>query len=240
MIFVADHTSIITGGLGGVGLRVAEHLIRTVRARLVLVGRSQPTAEQREFVAALERLGSEVLVCRADVADHAQMQRVIDEAHQRFGGIQAVVHSAGVSGGGVLALKTPNAVWEEFRAKVQGATVIDALFREQPLELLLFSSNTLMANQYCLPGVRLFTVNVSLCPEAFGVMDPAAVLAEPQLPEVMANVAYLIWYDVAVPVAPSSPTAVHVNVTELVPTVPVARVETSPGAVVSELPGGMT
>ena len=132
---------LITGGLGGVGLRVAEHLIRTVRARLVLVGRSQPTAEQREFVAALERLGSEVLVCRADVADRAQMQRLIDEAHQRFGGIHAVVHSAGVAGGGLLALKTPNAVWEEFRAKVQGAAVIDALFRNQPLELLLFCSS---------------------------------------------------------------------------------------------------
>jgi phthiocerol/phenolphthiocerol synthesis type-I polyketide synthase E len=132
---------LITGGLGGVGLHVAEHLIRTVRARLVLVGRSHPTAEQREFVAALERLGNEVLVCRADVADRAQMQRLIDEAHQRFGGIHAVVHSAGVAGGGLLALKTPNAVWEEFRAKVQGAAVIDALFRDEPLELLLFCSS---------------------------------------------------------------------------------------------------
>lgn len=132
---------VITGGLGGVGLRMAEYFIRTLRARIVLVGRSKPTAEQREFVAALERLGSEVLVCQADVADRTQMQSVIDAANERFGGIHAVVHSAGVAGGGLLALKTTDSVWEEFRAKVQGAAVIDALFRDQRLELLLLCSS---------------------------------------------------------------------------------------------------
>jgi acyl transferase domain-containing protein len=132
---------LITGGLGGVGLRIAEHLVRSRQARLILVGRSQPTDEQREAVAALERLGGEICLCRADVADAGQMQAVIDEARVRFGAIHGVIHAAGVPGGGLLALKTPSSVWEEFRAKVQGAAVLDSLFRDEPLDLFLCCSS---------------------------------------------------------------------------------------------------
>ena len=42
---------LITGGLGGLGLLLAEHLARTAAARLVLVGRSQPTWRQAREVA---------------------------------------------------------------------------------------------------------------------------------------------------------------------------------------------
>lgn len=132
---------LITGGLGGVGLRVADYVARSRQARLVLVGRSQPTAEQQKAVAELERFGSEVLLCRADVADRAQMETVLNEARRRFGGIHAVVHAAGVAGGGLLALKTAQAVWDEFRAKMLGAAVLDKLFRKEPLDLFLFCSS---------------------------------------------------------------------------------------------------
>ena len=132
---------LITGGLGGVGLRIAEHLVRSRQARLMLVGRTQPTAQQRQAVEALERLGGHVLVSQADVADSAQMQRVLADMRQRFGGIHAVVHAAGVPGGGLLALKTPQSVWEEFRAKVQGAAVLESLLREEPLDLFLCCSS---------------------------------------------------------------------------------------------------
>lgn len=132
---------LITGGLGGVGLRMAEQLLRSRHARVVLVGRSHPSTEQRETVASWERLGAEVLLCRADVADIAQMREVIEQVHARFGPIHAVIHAAGVAGGGLLAFKTTQSVWEEFRAKVLGAAVLDELFREEPLDLLLFCSS---------------------------------------------------------------------------------------------------
>jgi len=132
---------LITGGLGGVGFRMAEELIRSRHARVVLVGRSQLSVEQRETVTGLERLGAEVLLCQADVADSAQMRQVIEQVRTRFGPIHAVIHAAGVAGGGLLAFKTTQSVWEEFRAKVLGAAVLEELFREEPLDLLLFCSS---------------------------------------------------------------------------------------------------
>lgn len=93
------------------------------------------------MVAGLERLGGEVFVCQADVADAGQMQMVIAETRNRFGGLHAVIHAAGVSGGGLVALKTSQSVREELRAKVQGAAVLDSLLRDEPLDLFLCCSS---------------------------------------------------------------------------------------------------
>jgi len=132
---------LITGGVGGVGLCLAEYLIRTVRARVILMNRSLPTPEQRERVAGLERSGGRILTLQADVADLAQMQGVIAEACRQFGRIHGVFHAAGIAGGGLLDLKTAEAVWEEFRPKVSGALVLEEVFRDAPPEFLMFCSS---------------------------------------------------------------------------------------------------
>ena len=97
---------LITGGFGNIGLAVADRLARTKRARLVLVGRSTPparaewqhwidthapadrTTRQIQAVRALEALGAEVLVARADVANLEQMRIVVAQARERFGTLQ--------------------------------------------------------------------------------------------------------------------------------------------------------
>ena len=63
---------LITGGLGGIGWTVAEHLAKTVRARLVLVGRSAKAKGDRAAV--LEKLGAEVMIASADVTNVEAMR----------------------------------------------------------------------------------------------------------------------------------------------------------------------
>ena len=58
---------LLTGGLGAIGLVVAEHLAREFKARLVLVGRSALPAEA-QWEAALNDAGAE----RSRQADHSQ------------------------------------------------------------------------------------------------------------------------------------------------------------------------
>src|SRR5262249_14134768 len=86
---------LVTGGLGGVGSTLAEHLAREVRARLVLVGRT-PGPSRADWVRRLEALGGEVLVEAADVCDAVAMARVLRSAAERFGPIQGVIHAAGL------------------------------------------------------------------------------------------------------------------------------------------------
>ncbi|WP_433697157.1 SDR family NAD(P)-dependent oxidoreductase [Nocardiopsis sp. CA-288880] len=106
---------LITGGLGEVGFAIAEHLVRTVDARLVLTTASTlpPREEWKDLlsradgservrrclrhVLALERAGGQVLALGADAADPERMREVVALAEARFGRVDAVVHGAGVS-----------------------------------------------------------------------------------------------------------------------------------------------
>jgi NADP-dependent 3-hydroxy acid dehydrogenase YdfG/aryl carrier-like protein len=132
---------LITGGLGGLGLLLAEHLARTAAARLVLVGRSQPTGAKLEKLREIERLGGEVLAIPADVASAVEMREVAARAAERFGRVDGIFHAAGVAGGGVIQLQTPEKASVALAPKVDGTRVLAEIAGElEPDFLFLFSS----------------------------------------------------------------------------------------------------
>ncbi|HKI00347.1 MAG TPA: amino acid adenylation domain-containing protein [Thermoanaerobaculia bacterium] len=145
----ADGVYLITGGLGGVGLILAERLARP-GTRLVLTGRSpfpareewagrlaaeDPASRAIRRILAIEELGAEVLVRRCDAADAGAMGELVAEIRQRFGALHGVVHAAGVVGS--KAVKPVELTGEadaetQFRAKVHGLYVLrDALRQAQ-------------------------------------------------------------------------------------------------------------
>lgn len=150
---------LITGGLGGIGLTLAEYLVKTVRARLVLTGRSAfPVKEKWEHwltthaeddmisrkirkLQAIETLQSEVLVLSADVADQKQMEEVLAQAEERFGAINGVVHAAGVPGGGMIQRRTREEIESILAPKVRGILILGELFKDIPLDFLVLCSS---------------------------------------------------------------------------------------------------
>jgi phthiocerol/phenolphthiocerol synthesis type-I polyketide synthase E len=132
---------LITGGLGGVGLQLADYLVRTVKARLVLIGRSKPTEGQMQRLKTLEQVGGEILTIQTHVADEQQMRFALVQALDRFGAVHGVIHAAGVPGGGLIDLKTVEAVETEFAPKVAGALVLDHVLRKVPLDFICFCSS---------------------------------------------------------------------------------------------------
>jgi acyl transferase domain-containing protein len=161
----ADHprlrtggTYLITGGLGGIGLVLAEHLAEHYKARLVLTGRrglppreewdshaargaDDPTARRIALVRRLESLGAEVLVADADVVDESRMRAAVAAATTRFGPINGVIHSAGIAGGGMIQLKNREVAAAVLAPKVYGARVLARIFRDQPLDFMLLCSS---------------------------------------------------------------------------------------------------
>ncbi|NMG06756.1 type I polyketide synthase [Brasilonema sp. UFV-L1] len=152
---------IITGGLGEIGLVIAEYLAKTVRAKFVLTGRKglPPKAEWNQWlsthdeqdllstkikkVQSLEELGAEVLVLTADVTNLKQMQAVVDQVRDRFGEIHGVIHAAGVPTEGLIRLKTTELATRVIEPKLKGTLVLDAVLKDVNLDfLVLFSSNT--------------------------------------------------------------------------------------------------
>ncbi len=146
---------LITGGLGGIGYTLAEHLARRYRAKLVLLGRGAAAGRAQSRIAALEASGAEVLVVQADVTLVDQMSSAVSRAVARFGRIDGVFHAAGVLGDSLMPLKTREDAERVLAPKVQGTLALDVALAGIPVDfLVLFSSISSLAG---LPGQSDYT-----------------------------------------------------------------------------------
>jgi 3-oxoacyl-[acyl-carrier protein] reductase len=86
--------AIVTGGSGGIGRAVALRL--AADGMSVLVHYAGNPARAEAVVEAITGAGGTASAAQADVADEAQVAALFDTAEQRYGGVDVVVHTAGV------------------------------------------------------------------------------------------------------------------------------------------------
>ena len=148
----------ITGGLGGIGLTLAEYLAATCEASLVLLGRTElpPEAEWRSFaddpgcavtlretlrrLIAIRDRGNGLLVMTADVAVRDQVAHSIATARTRFGSLHGMIHGAGIADGALLARQTREGMAQVFAAKTAGTRHLLECLAEEPLDFCLLCS----------------------------------------------------------------------------------------------------
>lgn len=87
---IAGRTVLITGAARGIGAASAERL-HARGANVALVG-----LEPEKLHALADRLGPRAAAFEADVTDGAAVQRAVDGAAQRFGGVDVAVANAGL------------------------------------------------------------------------------------------------------------------------------------------------
>ncbi len=135
-------TVLITGGTGGLGGLLAEHLVAEHGVRgLVLTSRRGPEAEgARELAERLTALGAEVEIVACDVADRNQLKGLLERIDPEHP-LGMVVHAAGVLDDGVLGSLTEERVSDVLAPKVDGACNLHELTRGMDLRaFVLFSS----------------------------------------------------------------------------------------------------
>jgi NAD(P)-dependent dehydrogenase (short-subunit alcohol dehydrogenase family) len=151
---------LITGALGGIGLKLAQWLAREFKARLLLTARSAlpprdewdawlATQPARERVAcaiaairAIEADGGEVILAAADAADEVEMSAAIAAARKHWGRIDGVIHAAGIAGAGtVAALQSAEDTHAVFDPKVAGLEVLVRLLGQVPLDFVVLMSS---------------------------------------------------------------------------------------------------
>jgi NADPH:quinone reductase-like Zn-dependent oxidoreductase/thioesterase domain-containing protein/acyl carrier protein len=132
---------LITGGLGGFGLAVADHLAQRGARHLALVGRSGPSPAGQAALDSLRRGGVEVMVCQADIADRVQVQRVIADIERSMGPLRGVVHAAMVLDDAPIERLTEERMWKAMAPKLMGAWNLHTLTANAPLDFfVMFSS----------------------------------------------------------------------------------------------------
>jgi acyl transferase domain-containing protein len=145
---------LLTGGLGGIGLIVADHLATTAKAKLVLVGRrglparslwdewvrlrpGDRTTGLVQRIRELERRGAEVQIAAADVTDREAMAAVVRSARAKFGALHGIVHAAGVLDDGLIQTRTAERSARLLAPKLGGARVLDEVTADHAPELFV-------------------------------------------------------------------------------------------------------
>jgi acyl transferase domain-containing protein/acyl carrier protein len=140
---------LLTGGLGALGLRVADWLARQGVRHLVLLGRSdlgaQPIqdSESRRRNEALDRLtklGVQVERITADVSDAASIAPVLARFGTAWPRLEGIVHTAATFGSCPLLDMTAKDLANMFRPKAGGAWVLHRHAPATVEHLVLFSS----------------------------------------------------------------------------------------------------
>lgn len=160
--FREEGVYLITGGLGNLGVTISGYLLRNLRAKVILLGRTEiPPAELWEGILhddgfnaeirkkvkqlqALQQEGGEVLYLSCDVADAVAMRNAVTRAEKRFGPVNGVIHAAGLVGGNAVQSLTElqrNDFYEQFLPKITGLQVLRELMESRNPDFCIIISS---------------------------------------------------------------------------------------------------
>ncbi len=94
---------IVTGGSSGIGRGIAlefaregAHIVIADKQETPLRGKYHQRNVTISTVAEIEKLGATGIFCQTDVSDEAQIQRLILQTVEHFGGLDVIVNNAGI------------------------------------------------------------------------------------------------------------------------------------------------
>jgi 3-oxoacyl-[acyl-carrier protein] reductase len=115
--------AIVTGGSRGIGRTAALRL--AADGQSVVIAYVSNDAEADGVVKEIRAAGGSAIAVRADVADEAAVAALFDAAEAEFGGVDVVVHAAGVMSLGPLADFDLDVLDRILRVNVRGTFVVD-------------------------------------------------------------------------------------------------------------------
>jgi polyketide synthase 5 len=133
-VFRSDGAYIITGGLGGLGLFLAEKMAAAGCGRIVLTSRSQPSVKTREIVELIRSTGADIVVECGDIAAAGTAERLVAAAKDTGLPLRGVLHAAAVVEDAMLPNITDKLVEKDWAPKVYGAWNLHCATASEPLD----------------------------------------------------------------------------------------------------------
>jgi len=147
---------LITGGIGGIGFELAQHLVKSYAANLVVFNHTplpdkskwdntddlDPLLVDRiEKLKSLEVGRSKILSYNVDVNDFESLNNALQTSMSELNGLDGIFHTAGILDDNLIAFKTLEDAHKVLSPKVQGILNLDkALNSHKPDFIFLFSS----------------------------------------------------------------------------------------------------
>ncbi|MCP3102821.1 type I polyketide synthase [Myxococcus sp. K15C18031901] len=136
-----DRTYLVTGGSGGIGLRLCSWLVERGARHLAICGRAGETPAARRALAPLRAAGAKVGVFQVDVGQRPALADLVATLRREGPPLGGVFHCAGVLADGALAQLSSEGFDTVMGPKVDGAWNLHALVTDPTVEhFVLFSS----------------------------------------------------------------------------------------------------
>ncbi len=133
-VFRGDAAYIITGGLGGLGLFLAEKMAAAGCGRIVLTSRSQPSPKAEQDIDRIRAGGADIVVECGDIAAPETANRLVAMATATGLPVRGVLHAAAVVEDATLTNVTDELIERDWAPKVYGAWNLHRATSAQPLD----------------------------------------------------------------------------------------------------------
>ncbi len=136
-----EKTYLITGGLGALGLQLAQHLVDKGAKNIVLVSRSLPKEKAQIEINKLQQQGVNILTLQVDIVKEQEVSQMLSRIDATMPPLKGIFHAAGTLDDGILQKQD----WQRFanvlEPKISGAWHLHNLTKERELDyFILFSS----------------------------------------------------------------------------------------------------
>ncbi|HEY2001214.1 MAG TPA: SDR family NAD(P)-dependent oxidoreductase, partial [Acidobacteriaceae bacterium] len=150
-LFLKDASYLITGGLGGIALKVAEWMAENGAGHLALVSRRAVNEGAAQVIRRIEAAGSRVQVLRADITRQSELDLALSMLRETGQVLKGVVHTAAVVDNALIRDLTPEMFRSVMAPKIEGTWRLHEATLEERLDFfVLFSSISAIHAQ---PGV---------------------------------------------------------------------------------------
>jgi len=134
---------LITGGLGGIGLELAQYLQQHGAKRIILSSRGTPNDLAQQVIEKLQINGVDVVIHQADISNKKAVEQLLNISHHKVYPLKGIFHVAGVIDDAPLLKLTTHHLENVLAAKVSGTWHLHTITvqKKYPLDyFVLFSS----------------------------------------------------------------------------------------------------
>ena len=142
ILFKEKGTYIITGGLGGLGILIANEIAnQTHDATIILAERSKLLDDKKKIIDSLLSRGIKVEYQQVDIGNLEQVKLLIKDIKSRYKQLNGIIHCAGINKDNFVLKKSTEELQSVLLPKVDGTYNLDEASKEIDLDfMVLFSS----------------------------------------------------------------------------------------------------
>ena len=147
-VFKDGGVYVIAGGGGGIGTELAQYIMNSAHAHVILLGRSALESAHTEINRLIKNSNGNLSYIQADITQPESVQTAIKEIKAQYGSISGVVHSAAVVQDRSFQNMDINMFFNALQPKVAGSINLALAVKDEPLDFMLFFSSAMSLLAY--------------------------------------------------------------------------------------------